>query len=90
MHRLDLNQALAVVSGFGYIVVLPPNAEQAANGVIGLVCVKANDHEVVGSYAFCEGDERDFANLQRFKRILKRRTVEYSDGTGGEAKWLAV
>ena len=90
MHRLNLDQALAVVSGLGYIVVLPPNAEQAANGVIGLVCVKASDYEVVGSYAFCEGDERDFANLQRFKRILKRRTVQYKDGTGGEVKWLAA
>ena len=50
MHRLDLNQAMAVVSGFGHIVVLPPNAEQAANGVIGIVCVKAGDREVVGSY----------------------------------------
>ena len=89
MYRLNLDQALAVVSGFGYIVVLPPNAEQAAMGVIGLVCVKAGD-DVVGSYAFCEGDERDFANLQRFKRMLKRRTVQYPDGTGGEIKWLAA
>ena len=90
MHRLDLDQALAVVSGFGYIVVLPPNAEQAAQEVIGIVCVKAGDHDVVGSYAFFQGEERDFANLQRFKRILKRRTVQYDDGTSGEVKWLAV
>jgi hypothetical protein len=68
MHRPGLNQAMAIVSGFGYIMVLPPNAEQAAQGV------KANDYEVVGSYAFCEGDERDLASLRRFKKILKRRT----------------
>ena len=91
MSQLNLDQAVAAVSGLGYAIVFPPNEEQQANDIIGIVCIKTYTEEFIGNYAFIKDrDEVALANFQRFKKVLKRKGVQYQDGTGGEVKWLAL
>ena len=86
---LDIAVA-SIEGGLGYAIIIPPNREQEANEVIGIVTLKTYTEEHIGNYAFSEGDEKAFADFQRFRKILKRKEVTYSDGKAVEVKWIAL
>jgi len=82
MSRLNLDQAVACVSGFGYAVLMEANAEQLEAEIAFVVSVKAGD-SILGSYALDEEEGRKF---RLFKRVLQKR--EYADGRW--AWWLQL
>lgn len=82
MKRLTLNQAVAIVSGFGYAVLMEANQEQRTRGYDWLVCIKAGDNSIVANYALTAEDARKF---RLFKPVIRKR-----DYAHGQAIWLSL
>ena len=82
MKRLNLNQAVAVVSGFGYAVLMDANPEQLDSGISHVLAVKASDREAVGTYALDQEEARKF---RLFKKVLRRGSYKH-----GQIVWLAL